>query len=72
MKLSFLLLISFCFYLNCNAQTSLSEPDFIGEVMVVSADGEGVALEKVSAQVKVKDQLMGFEKKIYVQGKNRQ
>lgn len=69
MKLSFLLLISFCFYLNSNAQTSLSEPDFIGEVMAVSADGEGVTLEKVSAQVKVKDQLMGFEKKIYVQGK---
>jgi hypothetical protein len=69
MKVSFLLLISFCFYLNSNAQTSLSEPDFIGEVMAVSADGEGVTLEKVRAQVKVKDLLMGFEKKIYVQGK---
>ena len=69
MKLSFLLLISFCFYLNGNAQTSLTEPDFIGEVVALSKDGEGIVLEKVNAQVKVKDQLMGLEKKIYVQGK---
>ena len=69
MKVSFLLLISLCFYLNGNAQTPTPEPDFIGEVLAVSTDGEAVVLEKVNAQVKVKDQLMGFEKKIYVQGK---
>lgn len=69
MKSSFLLLMSLFFYLNSNAQTSTPEPDFIGEVLSIPTDGESIMLEKVSAQVKVKDQLMGLEKKIYVQGK---
>ena len=50
MKLSFLLLISFCFYLNGNAQTSLTEPDFIGEVVALSKDGEGIGKSKCSSQ----------------------
>jgi hypothetical protein len=38
--------------------------------LAISTSGDATLLEKGNAQVKIKDQQMGFEKIIYVQGKN--
>ena len=69
MKNIYLLMFCMLFCLTGSAQIYVSEPDFVGEVVAISDDGNATPLEKVNAQVKIKDQLMGLEKKLYVNGK---
>lgn len=69
MKNIYLLTLGVLFCLTGKAQINVSEPDFVGEVIAVSDGGNATPLEKVNAQVKIKDQLMGLEKKLYVDGK---
>lgn len=69
MKNIYLLMFYMLFCLTGSAQIYVSEPDFVGEVVAISDDGNATPLEKVNAQVKIKDQLMGLEKKLYVNGK---
>lgn len=52
MKICFLLLTSFFFYLNNSAQTITPKPDFIGKVVTVSANEEAIMLEMANAQCK--------------------
>lgn len=63
MKICFLLLTSFFFYLNNSAQTITPKPNFIGKVVTISANEEAIMLEMANAQCKVKDQFIGLEKK---------
>ena len=69
MKNIYLLMFCMLFCLTGSAQIYVSEPDFVGEVVAISDDGNATPLGKVNAQVKIKDQLMGLEKKLYVNGK---
>lgn len=65
MKICFLLLTSFFFYLNNSAQTITPKPNFIGKVVTISANEEAIMLEMANAQCKVKDQFIGLEKNIH-------
>lgn len=69
MKNLYLLIIGFVFCLGSKAQIRVAEPDFEGEVLAIMNDSSAVLLEKVNAQVKITDQLMGPVKKIDVPGK---
>lgn len=69
MKYLYLFVVSFVFCLNTKAQIRIAEPDFEGEVLAVLNDTSAVLLEKVNAQVKITDQLMGPVKKIDVVGR---
>lgn len=69
MKKMFLLIVGIVSCLSSIAQINVSEPDFEGEVLAILNDSSAVLLEKVNAQVKITDQLMGPTKKIDVTGK---
>lgn len=63
-----LLISGLLFCLTSVAQINVPEPDFIGDVIYVSEEGNAIPLEKTYARVKVRDKFKGLASMLSVEG----